>query len=429
MYFEKKPLTFIFLLSLLCLPGLIWGAGVEVSRGNETVATEQNPYDENFDSVFEDPAEDIVIEEPKNINYRDQLEKSEKIIVKGDFVIRAGGGWGWVDKPFKGYPEGLGGAYSKAYISFDARPDPTIRIFGKLKTEMDSDNGSDVWSMLAFDELYCDYNWLDKSFFRLGKFYMTWGQGRLFQPANFMKDSEKGTSLRMTMPNVLDGVSLVTHYKKRTLGSYNDKRLREGDISYAGHVDKTFGPVNLSAAMLYNELDGERYSGSFKTVLFHTDLFADFVLNHFKYTNKKYSKEMDNPDDLDYPVGYTKEFLCGFYREWGQNPVWSKAKLYGEYYYDNRLRWDPSHNFGLATNINNLFGSPIGMSFKWLHSVTDDAGQFIGGFSISPWKHVSIRLAIPWQYGNKELDEDFYEEFPIKSKLAFTLFVELSSGF
>ena len=429
MHLGKKSLTFI-LLSLFCIPGLVWGAAFEVSRGNEPVAEEQSPYDENFDSVFEDPAEDVVIEQPKDINYRDQLEKNEKILVNGDFIIRAGGGFGWVDEALKGYPEGLAGAYSKATISFDARPDPTIRIFGKLKTEMDSDNGSDVWCMPYFDELYCEYNWLDKSFWRLGKFYMTWGQGRLFQPANFMKNSEKGTTLRMTMPNVLDGVSLVAHYRKRTLGSYDDKRLRAGDISYAGHVDKTFGPINLSAAMIYNDLDGQRYSGSFKTVLFKTDLFADFILNHLKDTNRYYKIKFEYPEEIDdYPLGYTKEFLCGFYREWGQTPLWSNAKLYGEYYYDNHLRWDPTHNFGLATNFNNLFGTPIGMSFKWLHSITKDAGQFIGGFSISPWKHVTIRLAIPWQYGDEELDEDFYEEFPIKSKLAFTLFVELSSGF
>lgn len=428
MYLGRKSLTFI-LLSLFFIPVLVWGAEFEVSRGNEPAAEEQSPYDENFDSIFEEPAEDIVVEQPKDINYRDQLEKSEKIIVKGDFVIRAGGGFGWVDEPFDGKPEGLGGAYSKALISFDARPDPTIRIYGKLKTEMDSDNGSDVWCMPYFDELYCEYNWLDKSFWRLGKFYMTWGQGRLFKPANFMKDSEKGTTLRMTMPNVLDGVSLVAHYKKRSLGSYDDKRLRTEDISYAGHMDKTIGPINLSAAMIYNDQDGQRYSGSIKTVLFGTDLFADFVLSHLKNPVLEHSKDLDEEEDKDYPLGYTKEFLCGFYKEWGQNPVWSKAKLYGEYYYDNHLRWDPSHNFGLAANINNLFGSPVGMSLKWLHSVTDDAGQFIGGFSISPWKHVTVRFAVPWQYGDKELDEDFYEEFPLKSKLAFTLFVELSSDF
>ena len=38
-------------------------------------------------------------------------------------------------------------------------------------------------------------------------------------------------------------------------------------------------------------------------------------------------------------------------------------------------------------------------------------------------------MAVPWQYGDKELDKDFYEEFPISNKLAFTLFVELSAGF
>ena len=422
---QSKILLYIILFSLsfcqqICLPGVIIAAELEVSRNDEVSTEEEIPYDENFDAVFDDPVEDIVVEEPANIEYRNQFEESKKIVVKGDFLIRAGGGFGWVDEPFKGKPEGLAGAYSRAFISFDARPDPTIRIFGKLKTEMDSDNGNDVWCMPYFDELYCDYNWLDKSFFRLGKFYMTWGQGRLFRPANFMEDAEKGTSLRMTLPNLFDGVSLVALYKKRTLRDYDDKRLHEGDISYAGHIDKTFGPINLSAGAIYNALDGTRVSGSIKTVVFHTDLFADFILNRFKD---------DEETEKNENLGFTKEMLFGFYKEWGVNPFWNKAKIYGEYYYDGSQRFEIDHCFGLATDFNSLFGSPIGMGFKWLHSTQSDSGQFIGGFSISPWEHVNIRLAIPWQYGDKELDKDFFEEFPINSKLAFTLFVELSSGF
>ena len=410
MYFEKKYLTFFFFLSLIlfcqliCLPEAVLAAEFEISRDNEDLEAEDTPYEDDFDSIFDDPAEDIVVEQPADIDYRNQFEESKKIVVSGDFVIRAGGGFGWTDEPFDGYPEKVAGAYSKATISFDARPDPTIRIFGKLKTEMDSDNGSDVWSKLDFDELYCDYNWLDKSFFRLGKFYMTWGQGRLFRPANFMEDCEDGTSFRMTMPNVLDGVTLVSLYKKYP-GSPNDGKLHKGDVSLAGHADKTLGPINFSAAMLYNQMDGQRYSGSVKTVILGTDLFADYVLNR--------SDEGD----------ITHEALAGFYHEW------ENIKFYGEYYYDGRIEDDVDHCVGLATDFDNLFGSPVGIGFKWLHSVTDNAGQFIGGFSISPWKHVKIRMAIPWQYGDKELDKDFYEEFPINSKLAFTLFVELSAGF
>jgi len=397
---NKYILIFLF---LICLPVFTWAAEFEVARGSESLESEQTDYDEDFDSVFDNPAEDIVVEQPADIDYRNQFEESKKIVVKGDFIVRAGGGIGWNDEPFDDNYEKVAGAYSKATISFDARPDPTIRVFGKLKTEMNSENGSDVWSRLDFDELYCDYNWLDKSFFRLGKFYMTWGQGRLFRPANFMEDAEDGTAFRMTMPNILDGVSLVSLYKKRVFN--DDKKLHKGDLSFAGHADKTLGPINFSVAMLYNDLDGQRYSGSVKTVLLHTDLFADYVLNR--------SDEGD----------ITHEALAGFYKEW------TNIKLYGEYYYDGRIEDDVDHCVGLATDFDNLFGSPVGMGFKWLHSVTDNAGQFIGGFTISPWKHVKIRMAIPWQYGDKELDKDFYEEFPIDSKLAFTLFVELSAGF
>jgi len=357
-----------------------------------------------MDSVFEDPSADIVIEVPKDIDYRDKFEKNEKIIVSGDFVMRAGGGIGWPDAPFRERPKQVAGAYGKATISFDARPDNTIRIFGKLKTEMDSDNGSDIWKVIEFDELYCDYNVVDKMFFRFGKFYLTWGQGRLFRPGNFCEDYEDGTTMRFTFPTVLDGISLVTHYNRHGLSS-SDNTLHKGDLDFLGHIDKTFGPVNFSLAAFYNYDTGQRYLGSVKTNVLHTDLFGDYILN---ISDKK---------ELSHQA------LVGFFREW------TDAKLYGEYYYDGRIKGDEDHCFGMATDFKHLFGSSVSFGLKWLHAVNNEAGQFIGGFSISPWKHVTIRAAVPWCYGEKELDDDFYEGFPIKSKLAFTLFVELGSSF
>ena len=129
---QKKHLTFLFIslfliCQVICLPEVSLAAEFEIPRDSETVTAEETDYNDDFDSVFDDPAEDIVIEQPSDIDYRNQFEENKKIIVKGDFVVRAGGGFGWTEKPFDGYPEKLAGAYSKATISFDARPDPTIR--------------------------------------------------------------------------------------------------------------------------------------------------------------------------------------------------------------------------------------------------------------------------------------------------------------
>lgn len=372
------------------------------------VESEAKPIPEiqpELDSIFEEPQEDIVIEVPNDIDYRSQFEQSDKVTVKGHFLVRGGAGVGWDELPPDSEPEKVAGAYSKATVSFDIRPDSTIRIFGKLMTELDSEEGSDTWSMLEADELYCDYNWLDKAYLRLGKFYMTWGHGRLFRPADFMDDCEDGTAFRMSLPNMLDGVSLVSLYQKRPHPGKEDK-LHSDEISFAGLADKTFGSVNFTLSGLYNEADGEKVMGGVKTVILGTDLFSDYVLTH---------------NDLD---EYTHEALFGFYKEFGED-----YKLYGEYYYDGRIEDDPDHCLGMATNWNNMFGTPVSLGLKWLHSVESESGQFIGGLSVSPWKHVKINLAVPWNYGHKELDDDFYDDFPIDSKLAFTLFVEISSSF
>ena len=114
MHLFKKHLTF-FIISLLlcqqlCLPEVSQAAEFEVARDNEAVEAENPDYNDDFDAVFEDPAEDIVVEQPSDINYRNQFEESKKIVVSGDFLIRAGGGVGWNDEPFDGAPEKVAGA-------------------------------------------------------------------------------------------------------------------------------------------------------------------------------------------------------------------------------------------------------------------------------------------------------------------------------
>lgn len=365
--------------------------------------SEDEMFQPDLDSIFEKPPEDIVIEIPHDIDYRSQFEKSDKFIVKGNFLMRGGLGVGWENKIGEEDLQNFLGAYSKATLSFDARPDSYIRIFGRFKTEIDQDTESDSWSLLSADELFCDYNLLDKIFFRVGKYYMTWGQGRLFTPGNFTDDCDEGTSVRMTFPNFLDGVTAVGIYDRK---NYNrdEKRIMKEDLILAALADKTFGRVNFSAGMRYREGEGGKILGSLKTVLFGTDFFSDNILNY---------------RDGD----YSYEALAGFFREW------ERSKVYGEYYYDGSVKGDEDHCLGIAAVFKDIFGSPVDLGLKWLHSVYSESGQFISGLTISPWKHVDIRLAVPWEYGNKMLDEDFYDEFPIKSKLAFVLLVELSSGF
>ena len=71
-------ILFLISLFLICHIDLIWAAEFEVSRDDETPEAAEAPYDEDFDSIFEDPAEDIVVEQPADIDYRNQFEESKK---------------------------------------------------------------------------------------------------------------------------------------------------------------------------------------------------------------------------------------------------------------------------------------------------------------------------------------------------------------
>ncbi len=369
--------------------------------------------DDNIDSLFENPPEDIIVEDSE-VDHRESLEKSDKILLKGHFSARGAISFGWDDYPDPGnITEGLGispGADSTAGFSFDARPSSVMTIAGNVQTEIEPDDGINEWTSPTVEELYADYNWLDRAYFRVGKYTITWGQGRLFTPGNLMEDSEDGTALRVNIPTLLDGVSLVTLADDSLAGS--DGKLSAGDLVAGALADKVLGGVRLSAGARYQEKEGLRGLWSFKTVLWKIDFLSDLVV----YYN-------ENNSDSDYKTNY--EVLAGFFREW------EDFKLYGEYCYDNRTEGGRDHIIGLAAGYKDIFGSPFDTGIEWRHSFYNDSGRVMPGITWNPWKHIKTGIALPVYYGDPYsgnlIDED--DDVPKGRKVALLFSLELSSSF
>lgn len=81
-----------------------------------------------------------------------------------------------------------------AELYFDARPDSDFRVFGKAKVAYElpalaqtgaSPNAGGQFDFTMF-ELFADFHWDDRVFFRAGKQRADWGVGRFFSPADLM---------------------------------------------------------------------------------------------------------------------------------------------------------------------------------------------------------------------------------------------------
>ena len=394
----KGKILFIILLSA------VFSSPVLISAQENEQSEEM--LEENIDDLFNTPEEDILVENTEQ-DHLTQFEESEKVIFKGNFSAKAGGGFGWNKMPDLSDPgSGLSpvyGADSRISLSFDARPDPTLRIYGRGSTEIAPDESSKSWTDPEIDEMFGDYNWLDKAYIRIGKYRVKWGQGRIFTPGDLIEESDDGVTVRATLPTIFDGISAVAFYDDSFTGT--DEKLSGEDLAYAFLADKTFGDINFSAGARYRQGEKLRTLNSFKTVVFGTDLFSDVVI-HF--------------DEEDPPLF---EVLGGFFKEW------TDLRLYGEYCLDASEENYDDHSMGLAAGYKNIFSTSLDFGIEWQHAFIDDSGSIITGVTWKPWKNVKASVGIPFIYGSDNSRYVDDNDSPVDSRAACIFFLELSSSF
>lgn len=362
----------------------------------------------DLDSLFDEAPEDIVADDTQT-DHLSQFQETEKMKISGRFTAKGGAALGWESLPEGGGnpADGFGvtpGARSLARLTFDSRPSTVFSMHGSFYTEIDPSNGENNWSEPVIDELFSDYNWLDKAFIRMGKHRVTWGQGRIYKPGDIMSESEDGATFRVSLPTILDGVSFVSLLDESFAGE--DGKISSHDLVYGVLADRIFGGVRLSAGTRYQRDEGFTSLASFKKVLWKIDLLSDFVLHN-------------NDGEIDF------EALAGFFREWPE------YKLYGEYYFNGITESDDDHNIGLAGTYKNIFSSPLDLGIEWLHAFMNNSGRLTTGVSWKPWKLVTASFGVPFFYGNYEnrYDEDDDVDLLSKRKLSFAFFLELSSSF
>ncbi len=121
--------------------------------------------------------------------------------------------------PLDSFGASLGGQ-----VYLDARPDPNFRVFGKvgLGYAVNRQRGADGVIQdplkLSLQELFSDFNYDNKVFFRAGKQNVSWGVGYFFSPADVISIGRRNP---LEPGAELEGpVALKTHYPRGTTNYY-----------------------------------------------------------------------------------------------------------------------------------------------------------------------------------------------------------------
>lgn len=135
---------------------------------------------------------------------------------------------------------------SQLYL--DARPDPNFRAFGKVGLAYGAgSSGSGEPLDLKLQELFADFNYANKVFFRAGKQNVKWGVGYFYSPADIIN---VGRINPLDPEAEREGpVALKMHYPKGTSNYYLytlfDDAKRFKDIALAPKVEFVAGKTEF----------------------------------------------------------------------------------------------------------------------------------------------------------------------------------------
>ena len=194
-------------------------------------------YDD-FDALFEDAPDDIVVEEAEvPTTLSQETEKTSLLNLTGSFTGKAGivCVYDDTDTESKFTPGGL--LEMSNTISLSVKPADVFSLYGSLDTAFSNEFTLDV-SSLYFNSLLFDALYLSA-----GKKSISWGNLRIFSN-EVLADSGSGVSCEIRYPWKLGTITAVVLYDYSTYGvsSFSWKNM-----SFAGAADITVLNTNINA--------------------------------------------------------------------------------------------------------------------------------------------------------------------------------------
>ena len=404
--------------------------------GDDTINTD-DLFGDTGDALIEEPAEDTAVND-----FTDDLLTSDTGVVLGGryhFSAEAALTEDELENPSFDSMDDTFSLDLGTTLTFDARPDDTIRVLGKavvsypFTSAVDkSRTFSDVFHVT---EMFSDFNIDNKVFFRAGKSTINWGVGYFFSPADLLNLSkvdpedpdaelEGPVSVKMNVPFGLNNLYLyviapegissaselavapkaefVTGITEIGIGAYYQKdhspaamatvTTAAGDISLFGEAvvtygsDKTFVQDDLTLLtyddrFFYKATAGASYSWSDDLSNFDLSFTGQYMFNGEGYED----------DDQDFLTA-NRQTVIGVIN--GLIPLPSLAGLSmsdiaetGRHYGAASFRWS------------GMFQSDFSFSVFYLGNLSDGSGMVKPSLSFKGWDDIDITVGLSYNYG------------------------------
>ncbi|MGL1890474.1 MAG: hypothetical protein OCD02_02555 [Spirochaetaceae bacterium] len=247
----------------------------------------------DFDDMFGEEGDDSFLEVVEDTSDQVAETSSELLTTKGvewggSFSASISAGLTYTDLP--GFsdladPDENEETFSpdlSATLYFNARPTDSTRYYGKVSTSIpfynsanalleDSDNPGDVLEgnfaevqipAITIEELFTDFNYDNKLFFRVGKQNAKWGVGYFFSPADFLSlesidpenpeaDREGPIAIKMSMPFGLDNLYTFITVPNSVFEDSSDASI--SDLIVAPMYQILLGETEVSTGFYYQK--------------------------------------------------------------------------------------------------------------------------------------------------------------------------------
>ncbi len=339
---------------------------------------------------------------------------------------------------------------------FDARPDPNFRVFAKMKLAANTAKDNDVSLQLKLGELFSDFNYENKLFFRAGKQNARWGVGYFFSPADVIS---VGRIDPQDPDKQLEGpIALKIHYPFKSNNYYTyllfDGAKAFSEIAIAPKAEFVFGRSEIGLGAYYQKGKAPRAMATVSSSLGNIGLFAEVVVS--RGSDKGFVGELGL---ADYPIRQKEQLFLhatagahyAFNDPEGHFNVTGAVQYYfnGEGYRDqamiadfrgaysvlliskpdlvkhvakNDLSSTGRHYLAVLGNWNKIFNSKFSLSGAWTANLSDRSGVVSSTLSLPSFSRISPSVGVSFNYG------DAFTEFGLAGKRVTTVFAAVTLG-
>jgi hypothetical protein len=258
---------------------------------------------------------------------------------------------------------------------------------------------------LAFTvkEVFVDYNFSDRVFFRGGKFIQNWGISPNYPYANLLARLPPNNAggdpyiVKIDVPIGIGGVELLALTRPGFMANPALPAFEE--IGYGGKYNLAHRGVDLDVGVFYHEKMSLRNFISVKSTIMDTEVYAEALISA---RHKPWGAVRGAGS-----IGIAREFFS------------EKLAIGGEYFYNGEkdaVYFVPETDLEEAETSPFVYGHNMAINIRYrtgivgdlkfaaqcLYSIDENSARFVPGLSFVPFPHVNVSLGVPMALGSRE---------------------------